>query len=344
MNQKDYLLSVPEEKWDERWLRNLHLYNVVIQDAGQCSTHMPAISIPVNLENFYQLLVDTQQESLSKLLAAYAKQDAAAVFRLAEISNLDLANNFSSIIIDNCDQAPFYALIKQQALLELDRIELWAALLSESALRSSVVSEWMMKDKPLDSLNTIVSNTPKRNRWYKHNPPFNSFYTQCLTIALNGKSRSFPMLKLMYKIPPPIAINLYWNTSSWLYLTGLLFPVSMIVIFIQNKVTANNLNIFNHDKIITLFVFITFYSAIINLVMTKKMTSRVYLTTLKFPDYIFNLKDVPYTNSTSSLFLNNIREKFVNKKLMVAIKDVRSIIFKIRCKKNLPISEPIEES
>lgn len=333
-NQKNYLLNVPEEKWDEQWLRNLHLFNVVINDACQCSIHMPSIIIPVDLQQFYQELVNSQQESLSKLLAAYAKQDAAAVFRLAEISNLDLANNFSSIIIDNCDQAPFYALIKQQALIDTDRIELWASLLTEAALRSIIVAKWMNSEPPNDILNSIINKIPIKKRWYKTCHPFNTLYTQCLTIAINSKLESYTMMKFMRLIPPPNSINIYWNTPSWLYMVGIVTPIIILLSYIKSNKSFNIIDILNSSNFMSLYLVSIIYVTGINMYLSKKVTTLWYKRIMKFYIFIFNIARTPYNSSTLVLYDNKFNKsisvtcfnQFANQKLKSAVLKIQQII------------------
>jgi hypothetical protein len=204
--EKESLLSTPEDNWDERWLRQLHLFNVVVRDANSCATHLPTIGGTVDLALFFRTLVEKQQSSLSTLLSAYATQDAAAAFRLAEICNLDLARDFPEIIVSNCDQIPFFALVREQALRELERIELWASLLSEAALRSRVVANWMDEIEPAESLQKFVEQIPTRMRWSKRRMVSQSLYTQFLSISVGARSESIvslPLLRLVRKLPAP---------------------------------------------------------------------------------------------------------------------------------------------
>ena len=326
-NQKDYLIGMPEHKWDERWLRNLHLFNVVIIDACQCSAHMPSISIPVDLQQFYQALVNTQQDSLAKLLIAYATQDAAAVFRLAEITNLDLASDFPDLIIDNCDQAPFYALVKQQALIDLNRIELWTALLSEAALRSNIVAKWMEKDTPSETLSPYINKVPEHKRWYKSYYPFKTFYTQCLTLSINSNPVQYPLLKLFYLVPPPNALNLFWNTYSFIYTTCILLPLSLLILYLQYLFSNNKINVFQTDKQLLLLCAIVIYSAIINIIITKKMTTLAYTVLMyRFRSNVFPDRPSQYGALSENMLLKKIRYKYINNKLKVSVRRIQVII------------------
>jgi NACHT domain len=159
------LLNTPEEKWDEQWLRDLHLFNVVVRDANQSAQHAPVAGGMVDLAEFFKDLVSLQQDSLSTLLSAYATQDAAAAMRLAEVCQLDLAKEFPEIVISFCDQAPFLALLQEQALREASRIGLWCSLFAEGALRSYVVAARMAEKQPEVTWANYVNEVPRKMRW-----------------------------------------------------------------------------------------------------------------------------------------------------------------------------------
>lgn len=135
------LLNTPEKEWDEQWLRDLHLFNVVVLDANQCSAYVSGGERSIDLGEFFRVLVAKQKNSLLTLLSAYAAQDAAAAFRLAEVCGLDLATQFPEIVISNCDQSPFFALVVKQALDEPRRADLWSTILGEAGLRSRLVAD-----------------------------------------------------------------------------------------------------------------------------------------------------------------------------------------------------------
>jgi hypothetical protein len=210
-------------------------------------------------------------------------------------------------------------------------------------LRSRIVSEWMINDKPIDELNEYVNRVSKRKRWYKSNYPFNSFYTQCLTIAINSNNYPFTMLKLMSTIPPPNSINIYWNTISWLCAMSVMIPTSILVLYIQSKLSLGSSNIFKQDKLIFLILFMAVYSAAINVIMTRKMTTRAYISTMRFTNIMFSMFPTPYDNSPTLSLLRNVRGIFINHKLMAAVLEIRKIIFRIKENKELILSDSLEE-
>jgi GTPase SAR1 family protein len=183
IRQKQQLIQTPESRWDERWLRDLHLFNVVVRDAADCSAHIPVAPIDVDLEEFFEALAGSQKESLAKLLAAYAAQDAAAAFRLAEVSGMDLVDDFPDIVINYCDQAPFLALTIERMLRDTRETSKHAALLAEAGLRSQVVAKSLNETPASERLTKIIVRFPKRKRWYRRGIVEESLYTQLLTIA-----------------------------------------------------------------------------------------------------------------------------------------------------------------
>lgn len=204
--QKNVLLSTSETSWDAEWLRRLHLFNVVVRDANQCATHSTRITTAIDLDDFYKALVQKQNTSLSTLLTAYAAQDAAAAFRLAEVSNLDLATNFPEIIIANCDQPPFLALVLEQATREEKRTSLWAPLLAEAALRSRVVRIQLHFSEPLEAWRKQISVAPIASQWADGDMFNENLFTQSMTLALLPNATRVSccsILELVSKLPAP---------------------------------------------------------------------------------------------------------------------------------------------
>jgi hypothetical protein len=212
-DERDRILQTPEERWDEVWLRDVYLFNVVVADANECSKHVRINSGVIELGVFFQSLFDRQENSLSRLLTAYAAQDAAAAFGLAEACRVDLAQSFPDIVIKSCDQAPFFSMVKQQVATESHASKKWLWLLIEAALRSRVVASWMAQTPPDNNLAVQIQKLPKTARWFNHETPL-SFYTQCLTIA-NGQEMSFnPILTRLRDLPAPVKQELGTLTSS----------------------------------------------------------------------------------------------------------------------------------
>lgn len=203
----DLLLSVPEAYWDTEWLRGLHLFNAVVADAEQSATHMAQVHPTVQLDGFYRKLVAVQQGSLLKLFSAYANQDAAAAFRLARLSGLDIVSTFPQLIISNLDQKPFLALALQQALDDKPRIGIWATLFTEAGLVSRAVATWLQDTPPNSDLSQYIRQNVSANKlWFKPGLFPQTLYTQLISIANSTDYRFGEALLLVDALrntPPP---------------------------------------------------------------------------------------------------------------------------------------------
>ena len=141
---RDSLMKTAESSWNEQWLQDLHLFNVVVRDAAQCSKYVPITGGQIDLGEFYEQLVRKQGgNSLPRLLAAYASHDAPAALRLAEISGLNLPVDFPEVVIDNCGQIPFLSLVVDKVLSGSERSLAWAVPLAEAGLGSRLVAGFL---------------------------------------------------------------------------------------------------------------------------------------------------------------------------------------------------------
>jgi hypothetical protein len=218
---KARLLHTPEHSWNEKWLQDLHLFNVVIRDARQCAGHVPNKASEFDLGDFYNSLVKKQGRSLSRLLAAFATQDALAAFRVAELSGLDLPAKFPEVIISSCDQPPFLSLAVERMLEETGRLGIWATPLAEAGLTSRLVAR-LLDHPPADGgeISAAVNAIPTKRRWDLIN---RSRYTQILTVALSSARfqdapELFPNLARLSKVPAPGSLGwkrlLYRNPAT----------------------------------------------------------------------------------------------------------------------------------
>ncbi len=233
---KQTLLSVPEEHWDSKWLRELHLFNIVTKDSQECSTYARLKVSHVDLDEFLGALVGQQKASAVKLLSTYATQDAVAVFRLAELSNLDLIGDFPDIVVQNCDQAPFLALVIEQTLAtETPPSIQWIRALAEAALRSRAVSQAIEAINPSQVLTNCIQELPQKYYWSFPFGSHHSLRSQLITLAVNHRESNdeqFPALAVLRSVPAPGHFKRYP-----LYMFGFLFLFLAISTFIPKQET-----------------------------------------------------------------------------------------------------------
>lgn len=230
-SEKAGLLETPESHWDEQWLRRLHLYSVIVRDARHSSRYLPVAGGTEDLAEFFKRLIEKQKDSMYPVLSAYADQDAAAAFRLAEVCNLSLAQDFPQIVITKCDQLPFFSMVKEQILSEPQQVELWATLLSEAALRSPVVAMWLLETKTASALDRFTRRKPSSIAWHNSSSLKGTMYGQLLTITVTAEIKeNWPALTyLLKRIPAQSTRAFQFSITVAVILSSMLVPLLWIL-------------------------------------------------------------------------------------------------------------------
>jgi hypothetical protein len=228
LSEERALIGTPEIEWDEDWLQRLYLFNVVVLDSRLSGEHIAKIKRPVLMEDFFRRLVNNQVESLGKLLRAYAIQDAAAAFRLSEVSGIDLAQRYPEIVVISCDQEAFFRLVVEQAKSRQEGSDNWLALLVEAGLRYRIVAEWLVKEDAVAELEPRVEKLERRKQWpYKFAE--RNLFTQCTAIAMSIEPRTNPsLLRLVQEIDPAPRKSLINVLSIWCLLGTIVFVFAFI--------------------------------------------------------------------------------------------------------------------
>ncbi|HJW40321.1 MAG TPA: NACHT domain-containing protein [Rhizomicrobium sp.] len=171
---------------NDNWLRELHLFLVTVADAARAAD---LVRLPRQVDqvvDFFKELAGESQLELISLIGAYAQQDAAAAFRIAELCDIDVLRQAPQMIITNCDQPPFLAIaLERSQTIDNDRAE-WAQLFSEASLRSTAVA-FALSELNDASWSKIARSAPVESRWFLK-PVFpESILTDFLTITCAAK-------------------------------------------------------------------------------------------------------------------------------------------------------------
>ncbi|WP_316844480.1 NACHT domain-containing protein [Pedobacter psychrodurus] len=228
---KNSLLVGRKAEINEKWLQDLHVFNVVVRDANLSSESINTIET-IDLNDFYENLVENDKISLNGILSSFAIQDAAAVFRLAEVCNINLRRDFPALIIQNADQLALLGQIKDRMLNSNQKeLEEWAALLSEAAITKKLVSVTLDDQSYDDKLESKIKGG-KYRIWYHKNILSKTLLTQCLTLSSTfiPDNKIFRCLSLLQQLKAPSEVNFLFLFKRTL-LFFILIPALLMMVF-----------------------------------------------------------------------------------------------------------------
>ena len=244
--QANALLEIRQP--NDEWLINLHLFTMVVRDSVLCSEYMSDVNSDFNPDHFYSRLTVLHKENLQYLLSLYAKQDAAAAFRLAESSNFNIARDFPEIIIKHCDQRAFVTLVIDKLSSDHKNYYLWSALLSEAALRSRVVAEILLETDVIQEYLNQHTIQIDSIGWINSGILKPSLYLQCLDLAFTRKNElpeCVNLLKIiMNRLPAPESFRnqrLLSKLSSLIFI--LFFALALAVALAIEIIYASKIEI-----------------------------------------------------------------------------------------------------
>jgi hypothetical protein len=197
-------LIVHKGAWDEEWLFDFHLFNVVVRDATTGALHTGVSIDAPDLDEVLREVVATQEEGLARLIDTYAEKDAAAVFRVAELAGIDLVDSFPEVVIQSLDQRPFMELLLERSVNTPKDAGKWSAVFAEAGLRSRPVAKDLDSRPPAMAWIGCVTTIPKRRQWIVPGLLRPSLYTQCLTIGANSERQQAGwLLGIIARMPAP---------------------------------------------------------------------------------------------------------------------------------------------
>ncbi len=329
VNSKEYLLKRSSADFDEKWLQDLHIFNVVVKDAGLAALNLN-IELKIDLSHFYEEILQNEKNKLHKILTAFASQDAASLFGLCEICNINLLRDFPGILIQNCDQLPLLGLIRDKIIEENKDTESWAAILAESALQKKLVSNLLYNIEKSDKIATIIKNDSTYRIWYFDNIADETFLTQCISLAsktvFNDNHKN---LRLLMRFKSPLEDKLLINFRKFFsYVTLITLSLSLSlfipVYFSFSQATHEIISSFIYYPLLVVIIFtlylysaflsnsdICFYRCILNISSSDRFNNHQYGSVIGlFIDVFFNKNDLyfykVYLDSVSALILNGL--------------------------------------
>lgn len=322
INSRKNLLEYRKDNFDERWLQDLHIFNVVVRDS-QLSSENINVNENIDLNEFYKNLLENEKTSLNKILSSFASQDAAAVFRMAEMGNIDLLKEFPALIIQNCDQPPFLGLIKEKiAFPSNDYINEWAALLCEAALQKRLISYTLYNMQANDFLNRKIETNSSYVTWWQMGILPKNFLTQCLTLANNHRldksiTKRLNILQEV-KAPKELPLRVLANPIVLLLIIIPIMIVSMSILFTTIKIS--------NEKSLSQLPFL-FLSLVLNAIPLFILN---YKTSLRKLYRILVNVDIENENPPKNSFDKFIRFLFMPNRPEFITKKERNIIHELK--------------
>lgn len=221
--EKMFLRSADAEDWDSMWLQRLHLFQAVCADAARAAEIFirPASGIDVDLTKVFSDLVQSDRKRLHILFASYVSEGASAAFDLAGAVGLDLPLEAPELVITAMkDDLPFlYYCLEKASVEPTGRVNAWAPLMVEAALRSRLVADVMAETPaPVQWAKFAAASSGKR-RWHLALPRVNgapSYYDAAIAIAIgDAEPRIEEAADVFTMVPALRLMGRPRSTLSW---------------------------------------------------------------------------------------------------------------------------------
>jgi hypothetical protein len=236
-SESAFLRGTPSHRWDDEWLRRLHLFNVVLKDEEEWSSSYGRKK-GNTLEALFRDLVSDDRQRLIQLFSSYAAVDASAAMRLARSTGLDLIAEQPKMVLENMPYPPFRAHILEELKAESSPSDEIFLILAEAGLQNKSVALDCDREKSIDHLNRKVARLERRLRWHISDSFFwrafypslylNSLSYSMALVARGGDFSDFPALVTVSDVPVPGSLSHRFQ-YAWFFFP-LILPVTVFVI------------------------------------------------------------------------------------------------------------------
>jgi hypothetical protein len=202
---RDTLVGKAAKGFDVDDYSLFHLYIVVCLDAQRYhEITSPGRETGNLVDDLFRRLNAQSATLVEELIAQYAKQDAVTALRIAALYGIDARTALFDMVVDNCGQPAFLALLIERAgRFRADRA-VWSCALAEAALRSSNVAALIEKAGG-NTWAEDAESMGREKRWFAPGLVERSAFTECVTFALSelGSVRAkVPLLRALNEIKP----------------------------------------------------------------------------------------------------------------------------------------------
>ena len=237
--EAEYLTIQGASHRDEKWLRRLHLFSVVLRDARSWMDHVAGRHVGPELDGILPSIVGSNREALEDIFSLYASQDAPAAFRLAESVGVDMLEDYRKILISSCQEPPFLALAMERVWNTSVNHSTWLIILAEAGLRYRNVAHKLMKSKIPSDLPGIAM--PARAPTFVRRMKARFCYRECLAFSLSAPSESlhqeFRAVAIISSLPTP---SWFQKLMRSIYGTFAFLAIS-IILFVAGVTAAGQI-------------------------------------------------------------------------------------------------------
>lgn len=270
--ETEYLTVEGESRRDEKWLRRLHLFSVVLRDARSWMDQVAGRHVGPELDGLLPSIVGSNREALGEIFSLYASQDAPAAVRLAESVGVDMLEGYRGILISSCQEPPFLALAVERASDTSANRDTWLIILAEAALRYRNVAHKLEESQIADDGPSI--GMPVSAPIFVRQVQARSYYRACLVFSLSQASLNpeFRAVAILSNLPTPS-----WFTKLMYSVYGFfVFLAVAIAIILAGTYTAQSVFIVNSAPYIAIATVAAILGFSIYIFAFFSITFRVY--------------------------------------------------------------------
>jgi hypothetical protein len=167
------LIETPSERWDELWLKRLHLFNVVLTDEREWRNNPGSVAEVNHGETFFEDLVRSDKKRLVRVFSSFATVDPPAAFRLAEAIGFNLVDEHPGLIVQKFDDPAFRGVTIQKfeeisvAGLDEDHLHRWAVILANAGMSNDSIADDLIDRDPTTPMRHEVERLPRSRRWFR---------------------------------------------------------------------------------------------------------------------------------------------------------------------------------
>lgn len=251
------LLAKLDGVWNVAWLSEIHLHLVIAADADRSQGILAGAFASDAVGTFFQDLAATSADNLVALVRAFARQDAAAAFRVATLCGINVLERLPDVIVDNVDQPAFLAIAIDAASTDEREQSVWRQLFVEAALRSSATARLLQRHdgRPW---RVAARETRARHHWTLRGSVGASFYSDCLALVhadRGAQVSQWPMVLRFCRLKAPggiISLWLFFNMFGYnivLPIFGLYIPLLVFIMLDPLLVIASSWNWIPREQI-----------------------------------------------------------------------------------------------